>query len=680
MPNYQKLLSPLDLGVFTVSNRSVMGSMHLGLEEDKNSIERMAEFYRLRAKGGIGMIVTGGIAPNLSGSALPFAAKMTNQKEVKQHRNITDAVHKYDSKILMQILHTGRYAYHPFAVAPSRVKSPISPFAPWSLSKRGITKNINAYAHSCKLAKQAGYDGVEIMGSEGYFINQFLATRTNKRHDVYGGSYENRMRIAINIIDAIRQTVGANFLLMFRLSMLDLVDGGSTFEEVMQLGQALEKAGVNVINTGIGWHEARIPTIATSVPRAAFSWVTKMAKQYLTVPLVATNRINSPNVCEEILQRGDADLISMARPLLADPDFINKARNNTSEEINTCIACNQACLDHVFKRQVASCLVNPKACHETLFDKHQTTVVKKIAVVGAGVAGLSCATEAAKKGHQVTLYEKADEIGGQFLLAAKIPGKEEFKETLRYFKKQLNKIGVRVNLSTEAKIDELSENFDAIVIATGVLPRKINLKGSVPKNDLPSKVVNYADVISGKVDVGKSVAVIGAGGIGYDVCEFLLHSSSSVSTNVDEYLSYWGIDKQLTARAGTENIARKIPNPERTIYLLQRKAGRMGKNLGKTTGWIHRQMLKDGKVNMLSGVEYVEVNTEGLMINKDDKKLQLEVDHIVVCAGQVSNSELYDQLKRTKPANIHIIGGAKLASELDAKRAIKDGIELAQQF
>jgi len=679
---YSKFLSPLDLGVFTTRNRLVMGSMHLGLEEAKDGMPRMAEFYRRRAKGGVGMMVTGGIAPNMRGSALPNAAKMSNAKEMKSHIQITDAVHEYDSRILMQILHTGRYAYHPFAIAPSRIKSPINPFSPWSLSKGGIQKNIKAYAKSCDLAKQAGYDGVEIMGSEGYFINQFIANRTNKRTDAYGGSYENRMRIAVDIVDAARQAVGDDFLLMFRLSMLDLVEGGSSFEEVMILGKALETAGVNVINTGIGWHEARIPTIATSVPRAAFSWVTKAAKEHLKVPLVTTNRINSPEVCENILTDGDADLVSMARPLLADPDFIIKAEQQLAEEINTCIGCNQACLDHVFQRKIASCLVNPKACYETDFVNEPATVTKKVAVIGAGVAGMSCAVESAQRGHQVTLFEKSGELGGQFLLAAKIPGKEEFKETLRYFNTQLKKYHVEIKLSSQPTKEELvAEKFEHIVIATGVIPRQVNFSGV----DNNPKVVNYADVISGKVAVGKKVAVIGAGGIGFDVCEFLLHPDSNISTDVDEYLKYWGIDKTLVSRSGIENIKREIPEPHRDITLMQRKPGRLGKGLGKTTGWIHRQMLKDGQVKMISAVEYLNANDAGLLIKHQDKEIQLDVDHIVICAGQVSVSGLYEQLNNEQQlaeqsTEVHLIGGAALAAELDAKRAIKDGIYLAKSF
>ncbi|MFT5450972.1 MAG: 2,4-dienoyl-CoA reductase (NADPH2) [Enterobacterales bacterium] len=681
-PPYSKLLSPLDLGVFEVKNRLIMGSMHLGLEEAKDGITRIAEFYKRRAKGGVGMIVTGGISPNIRGSALPFAAKMTSLNEMKEHQIITDAVHQYDSKILMQILHSGRYSYHPFAAAPSRVKSPISPFAPWSLSKSGVLSSIKDYAKSCALAKQAGYDGVELMGSEGYFINQFIAQRTNKRNDAYGGSYENRMRIAVDIVDAARQEVGDDFLLMFRLSMLDLVEQGSSFEEVMILGQALEKAGINVINTGIGWHEARIPTIATSVPRGAFTWVTKAAKEHLSVPLVTTNRINSPEVCEQILSDGDADLISMARPLLADPDFIVKAEQDLSEEINTCIGCNQACLDHIFKRQIASCLVNPKACYETEFSSELASTSKKVAVIGAGVAGMSCALESAKKGHDVTLFEKAEQIGGQFLLAARIPGKEEFEETLRYFKVQLEKHNVKICLSTEPTADYLtSEMFNHLVVATGVSPRKINLKGT----DNNPKIISYPEAISGKIKIGKKVAVIGAGGIGFDVSEFLLHENSNISTDVDEYLKYWGIDKSLASRSGIENVERVIPEPSREIILMQRKPGRLGKGLGKTTGWIHRQMLKDGQVKMLSEVEYLAANEAGLLISHKGKEIQLDVDHIIICAGQTSVDGLFEELK-TKGVNnkaaieTHIIGGAALAAELDAKRAIKDGIELAHSF
>lgn len=674
---YSKLLSPLDLGVFTVKNRLVMGSMHLGLEEAKGGMARMAAFYRRRARGGVGMMVTGGIAPNIRGSALPNAAKMSNAKEMHKHCQITEAVHEYDSRILMQILHSGRYAYHPFGVAPSRIKSPISPFAPWSLSRSGIQKNIKAYVKSCVLAKQAGYDGVEIMGSEGYFINQFIAERTNKRTDAYGGSYKNRMRIAVDIVDAARQSVGDDFLLMFRLSMLDLVEQGSSFEEVMMLGKALETAGVNVINTGIGWHEARIPTIATSVPRAAFTWVTRAAKQHLSVPLVTSNRINSPETCEAVLDDGDADLVSMARPLLADPDFIIKAEQDLADEINTCIGCNQACLDHVFQRKIASCLVNPKACYESDFVEITSVKPRKVAIIGAGVAGMSCAVEAAQLGHQVTLYEKSSEIGGQFLLAAKIPGKEEFKETLRYFSRQLEKYEVKVRLSSLVnKEDLLAEKFDHLVVATGVKPRLVEFTGV--KNN--PKVVNYVDVISGKVKVGKKVAVIGAGGIGFDVAELLLHEDSSISTDVDEYLKYWGIDKTLASRSGIENIQREIPQPAREIFLMQRKSERLGKGLGKTTGWIHRQMLKDGQVKMLSGVEYLNANDKGLLIRVQGKELQLDVDHIVICAGQVSVNSLYEELKEESSVQAHLIGGAALAAELDAKAAIRDGVYLAHSF
>jgi len=674
---YPKLLSPLDLGVFKVRNRLVMGSMHLGLEEAKDGMSRMAEFYGKRAQGGVGMIVTGGIAPNIRGAALPNAAKMSTVKEMQKHRQITEAVHQYDSRILMQILHSGRYSYHPFAAAPSRIKSPISPFSPWALSKSGIQKNIKAYANSCVLAKQAGYDGVELMGSEGYFINQFIAKRTNERTDAYGGSYQNRIRIAVDIVDAARQAIGDDFLLMFRLSMLDLVEQGSSFEEVMILGKALEEAGINVINTGIGWHEARIPTIATSVPRAAFTWVTKAAKAHLSVPLVTTNRINSPDVCEKVLTDGDADLVSMARPLLADPDFILKAEQDIAEEINTCIGCNQACLDHIFKRKIASCLVNPRACHETEFVSTPPSKVQKIGIVGAGVAGMSCAVEAAQRGHDVTLFEKSAEIGGQFLLAAKIPGKEEFKETLRYYRTQLEKHNVRLELSRQPTAKELiAEGFDHLVVATGVKPRDVSFDGA--ENN--PKVVSYPDAISGNIEIGKKVAVIGAGGIGFDVSELLLHEHSEISTNVDEYLKYWGIDKSLASRSGINNVQRIIPEPEREVYLMQRTSGKLGKSLGKTTGWIHRQMLKDGQVRMLSDVEYLNVNESGILIRHKDKEMQIDVDHIVICAGQVSVTSLFDELKSETSVQTHLIGGAALAAELDAKRAIKEGIYLANSF
>lgn len=674
---YQTLLSPLDLGVFTVKNRLLMGSMHLGLEEEKGGIQRMARFYADRAKGGVGLIVTGGIAPNLRGSALPFAAKMSNQKEMLIHQPITEAVHEQEGKILMQILHTGRYAYHPFAISASNLKSPINPFSPWKLGKKGILNNIKDYAKCCALAKKAGYDGVEIMGSEGYFINQFLVERTNNRTDEYGGSYQNRYKIAVDIVDAARQAVGDDFLLVFRLSMLDLVEQGSSFEEVIELGQAIEDAGINVINTGIGWHEARIPTIATSVPRAAFTWVTQAAKQHLKVPLITSNRLNTPEECERVLVDGHADMVSMARPLLADPDFMLKAENNQADEINTCIGCNQACLDHVFKRQIASCLVNPKACYETEFDNRMSEQPQKIAVFGAGVAGMACALESAKKGHQVTLYEKSSKLGGQFCLAAKIPGKEEFVETLRYFKTMLDKYQVNIRLNETLSANEIiALEVDQVVIATGVNPRVLNIEGL----DESAKVLDYQQAINGETEIGKRVAIIGAGGIGFDVAEFLLHQHSSISTNIDKYLDYWGIDKSLKARAGIENIKRQIAEPERTVYLMQRKTERLGKNLGKTTGWIHRQYLKDGQVIMMSGIEYLAVNEEGLLINNQGKVEQLEVDHIIVCAGQVSENHLYHELNNQPNLSVHLIGGASLAAELDAKRAIREGTELAHSF
>jgi 2,4-dienoyl-CoA reductase (NADPH2) len=669
---YSKLLSPLDLGPFSIKNRVIMGSMHTGLEEESGGMERMASYFGDRAKGGVGLIVTGGIAPSRQGWLSPFGAKMSTKKESRHHRIITEAVHAENSKIVMQILHGGRYSYHPFAVAPSRIKSPISPFKPWALTKLGIIKTMRDFVRSAKLAKEAGYDGVEIMGSEGYLINQFISARTNKRTDSFGGSFENRIRFPIELVKRVREEVGEDFLIIYRLSMIDLVENGSVIDEVVHLGLELEKVGVNVFNTGIGWHEARIPTIATPVPRQAFSWVTAIAKQRLNIPLITSNRINDPAVAEKILVDGDADLISMARPLLADAEFVNKAAAGKPESINTCIACNQACLDHIFERKVVSCLVNPYACVESEMKSETAERKLNVAVVGAGVAGLACATEAAARGHSVTLYEKSSVIGGQFILASRIPGKEEFVETLRYYKNRIEETGVNLVLGTSATLEEL-EGFDDVVIATGVNPREVHFSGT--SNN--SKILNYPDVIMGKVKVGKKVAVIGAGGIGFDVSEFLLHEGGDLSTNNDSFRKYWGIDNTLTSKGAIDGIDREISAPKREIFLLQRKTTRHGKNLGKTTGWIHRQMLKDGRVKMLGGVEYLEVNDEGLKIQIDGEEKILDVDHIVICAGQVSETTIWDQLKDKMGDHVHLIGGANLAAELDAKRAIKEGTAVA---
>lgn len=674
---YSHLLSPLDLGFTTIKNRVLMGSMHTGLEETKNGFARMAEYFAERAKGEVGLMVTGGVSPNFVGRAAPFSCQMSSKRHARKHQVVTKAVHEANGKIVMQILHTGRYGFHPFIVAPSKIKSPITPFKPRALSKRGIEKNIRAFVRCAGLAKLAGYDGVEIMGSEGYFINQFIAARTNKRKDEWGGSYENRMRLPIEIVKRVRAEVGEDFIIIFRLSMLDLVDGGSSKDEVITLGKRIEDAGANIINTGIGWHEARIPTIATMVPRGAFTWVTRTIKEHLSVPVITTNRINTPEVAEQILASGDADMISMARPFLADPYFVKKAMEDKSDEINTCIACNQACLDHIFKAKIASCLVNPRACHETEFVAKKQAQPKKIAVVGAGPAGLSCAIEASNCGHHVTLYEASDEIGGQFNMAKKIPGKEEFHETIRYFNKQLQLSDVDLQLKTRITAAQLiAEGYDAVVLATGVVPRTPHIPGI--EHD---KVLSYIDVLQQKKEVGKSVAIIGAGGIGFDVAEYLSHSSqeASPSTDVKAYLLRWGIDMEYTKRSGIEGVEKQVEDSPREIYLLQRKQKKMGATLGKTTGWAHRINLKEKKVKMLIGVNYEKIDDGGLHIEVDGKKQVLAVDNIIVCAGQESRADLQQELLQANVAT-HLIGGAQEAKELDAKRAIAQGTKLALSF
>jgi 2,4-dienoyl-CoA reductase (NADPH2) len=670
---YSKLLEPLDLGFTTIRNRVLMGSMHTGLEELKGGYEKMAAFYGERAKGGVGLIVTGGIAPNTAGWVGPFASKLTNSRTAKKHKIVTDAVHEHDGKICMQILHTGRYGYHPFAVAPSALKSPISPFKPWKLSNRGVEKTIRDYARCAKLAKEAGYDGVEVMGSEGYLINQFIAAKTNKRTDQWGGSYENRIKFPLEIVRRIRQEVGRDFIIIFRLSMLDLVPGGSDWKEVVQLAKELEKAGVDIINTGIGWHEARIPTIATMVPRAAFSWVTKKMMGEVNIPLVTTNRINDPGVAEEVLQEGCADMISMARPFLADAELVNKAAENREDEINTCIGCNQACLDHIFKRKTASCLVNPRACHETELNYTKVTSPKKVAVVGAGPAGLTVSTIAAERGHEVTLFDAADQIGGQFNIAKQIPGKEEFYETLRFYKRQIELHNVNLQLGTKVGVEDL-QGFDEVVVATGITPRKPKIDGI----DHP-KVLSYIEVLKEKKEVGKKVAIIGAGGIGFDTAEFLTHEGKSPSLDVQKFLKEWGIDPQNEVRSGIEGIeAQPEPSP-REVYLLQRKETKVGAGLGKTTGWIHRVALKNKKVKMLNSVQYEKIDDQGLHVTVKGKPQVLDVDNVVICAGQLSKNELYQPLV-DKGVSAHLIGGAFQAGELDAKRAIEQGAKLAAKL
>lgn len=644
--------------------------MHTGLEEEKNGFERMAVYMAERAKGQVGLIVTGGIAPNRAGWVAPFAAKLTNSSEVKKHQIVTKAVHEADGKICMQILHAGRYAYHPLAVAPSAIKSPISPFKPWKLTGGGVERTIRAYVRCAALAREAGYDGVEVMGSEGYLINEFIVTKTNQRTDKWGGSFENRTRFPIEIVRRIREKVGEDFIIIYRLSMLDLVHDGSTWEEVVQLAKAIEAAGATIINTGIGWHEARVPTIATMVPRGGFSWVTKRLMGQVSIPLITSNRINTPEIAEDILSEGRADMVSLARPMLADPDFVLKTMENRSDQINTCIACNQACLDHTFKQQVASCLVNPRACHETEIVIKPTSDKKRIAVVGAGPAGLAFSVTAAERGHQVDLFDAASEIGGQFNMAKKIPGKEEFYETLRYFKKQIELKGVNLQLNKHLDLDFLkNQDYDEIVLATGVRPRQLTIEGI----EHP-KVLSYIDVLKGKKEVGKSVALIGAGGIGFDVSEYLAHQGVSTALDTEKFMDEWGVDMSYENRGA---LKKADPEPSaRTIYLLQRSTGKLGAKLGKTTGWIHRSSLRAKSVNMIDAVTYQKIDDEGLHIIQGATPRVLEVDNVVICAGQIPLDNLWQPLIDAGK-NVHLIGGASEARELDAKRAIDQGTRLA---
>ena len=672
MSLYPTLLTPLDLGFTQLKNRVLMGSMHTGLEEEKGGFDKLAAFYAERARGGVALIVTGGIAPNLRGRLVPHGSQLSFPWQVAKHKKVTGAVHQEGGKIALQILHAGRYAYHPFSLAPSAIRAPISPFKPRAMSERQIRGTIRDFAATAALAKAAGYDGVEVMGSEGYLINQFICERTNQRSDGWGGSSENRMRFPVEIVRAIRERVGTDFIIIFRLSMLDLVEKGSSLEEVIALGKALEQAGVSLINTGIGWHEARIPTIATSVPRGAFSWVTAELKKHLTVPLITTNRINTPEVAERILAQGEADMVSMARPFLADPEFVIKAAENRADEINTCIACNQACLDHVFKQKRASCLVNPRACFETELTFGRVPQPKKLAVVGAGPAGLAFACYAAERGHQVSLFDQAPTIGGQFNFAKQIPGKEEFHETLRYFARRLEKCGVELYLGQRQSAESLlGGGFDEVILATGIRPRTPNIPGI----DHP-KVLSYLDVLRDGKPVGDKVAVIGAGGIGFDVAEFLVEKKAegSADHHRDHWLREWGIDKSLGERGGL--MTPVIDAPERQIWLLQRKESKVGDGLGKTTGWIHRTVLKNRKVQMLSGVQYLRIDDEGLHIQVGEARQCLPVDQVIICAGQEPLRELQAGLQAAgKP--VHIIGGADVAAELDAKRAIRQGAELA---
>ncbi|MGN5755812.1 FAD-dependent oxidoreductase [Acinetobacter calcoaceticus] len=671
MSAYPHLLKPLDLGFTTLKNRVLMGSMHIGLEEAPQGYERMAAFYAERAKGDVGLIVTGGVSPNDDGVVFSHGTKLDTVEEAEKHKVITQAVHEAGGKIAMQILHTGRYSYQANNVAPSAIQAPINPIKPKALSSAEVQQTIDDFANCAKLAQYAGYDGVEIMGSEGYLINEFIAARTNHRDDEWGGSYENRIRFPIEIVKRTRALVGENFIIIYRLSMLDLVEGGSSIEEVIQLAKEIEKAGATIINTGIGWHEARIPTIATKVPRAAFTWVTEKLKGEVSIPLVTSNRINTPEMAEHVLASGHADMVSMARPMLADAEFVLKASEGRSDEINTCIGCNQACLDHIFSMKIATCLVNPRACYETELIFKDAQVQKNIAVIGAGPAGLSFAVYAADRGHQVKIFEASHQIGGQFNIAKTVPGKEEFYETLRYFARQIElRPNIELILNHKSTYEELSQaNFDEIVVATGVTPRQLQFEGI----DHP-KVLSYLQVLKERVPVGQRVAIIGAGGIGFDTAEYLTHEGESGSLNPEKFYEEWGIDTQYEHVGGLKQP--KVETSEREIYLLQRKTAVVGAGLGKTTGWIHRAGLKNRQVKMLAGVQYDKVDDQGLHITIDGQPSVLEVDHVVICAGQESFTAMFDQLK-TDGKNVHLIGGAKEAGELDAKRAIRQGAELA---
>ena len=668
--HYPNLFQPLDLGFTTLRNRILMGSMHTGLEETRNGYHKMASYFAERARGGVGLIVTGGIAPDRAGWVAPFSSKLTSKKEADKHKVITNAVHQEGGKICLQILHTGRYGYHPLNVAPSRIQSPITPFKPKALTEAGIEKTIEHFVRCSSLAKYAGYDGVEIMGSEGYLINQFIVRRTNHRTDTWGGSYENRIKFPLEIVKRVRKEVGTDFIIIFRLSMLDLVEEGSTWEEVVILAKELERAGVTIINTGIGWHEARIPTIATMVPRGAYSWVTKKMMGEVSIPLVTTNRINTPEIAEDLLEGGYADMVSMARPFLADENFVKKAEEGRADEINTCIGCNQACLDHVFKKKQATCLVNPRAGFETELNYHKAKFVKKIAVVGAGPAGMAAATVAANRGHQVTLFEKEDKIGGQFNLAKKIPGKEEFNETLRYYNKQIELLGVDVQLNRNVGTQDLLD-FDEIILATGISPRKPDIPGIEHE-----KVVNYIDVLKHEKTIGQKVAIIGAGGIGFDVAEYLTHEGDSTSLNIVQFMKEWGVDMTNEVRGGIEGIKPDFNSSPREVYLIQRRKGKLGANLGKTTGWIHRTNLNKRKVTMISSATYDKIDDQGLHVTSNGKPMVLDVDHVVICAGQLPFRDLLEPLNNAGK-NVHLIGGADVAAELDAKRAIDQGSRLA---
>ena len=672
---YPKLLEPLDLGFTQLKNRVLMGSMHTGLEEAKGGFEKLAAFYAERAKGDVGLIVTGGISPGFVGRLSPFASQLSSKRHLKKHQLITSAVHDNGGKICLQILHAGRYAYHPFAVSPSRIKSPISPFKPWQLTRSGIRRTIKAFVKTAVLAQQAGYDGVEVMGSEGYLINQFISLHTNHRSDEWGGSIENRFRFAHEIITGIREQVGKDWILMYRLSMLDLLNDGSNWEDVVYQAKQAESAGATLINTGIGWHEVRIPTIAASVTRAAFTWVTKRLVDSITIPLITSNRINTPEVAESVLSNGDADMISMARPFLADADFVLKAQKNESSSINTCIACNQACLDNVFKGKRATCMVNPRACYETELVIEPAEKIKTVVIVGLGPAGLACAKTAAERGHRVIAYDTHD-LGGQLNLARKVPGKEEFNETLRYYRHYFYQYDIELHLNHRVTAEELNnDEYDVIVIATGVTPRMPHIVGIEHE-----KVLSYIDVISGEKTVGNKVAIVGAGGIGFDVAEYLLNDEADGSQNVDAWLKDWSIDRNYDSRGGLLNDKKtNLTGSKRKMYLLQRKDEKLGMRLGKTTGWIHRMVLKNHDVEMIEGVSYQKIDDDGLRIIRHGETRMLAVDNVIICAGQKSNSELYDALKNSDKEK-YLIGGAYKAAELDAVAAIRQGVELAAKL
>ena len=664
---YPNLFKSLDLGFATLENRVVMGSMHTGLEDIRGGLTELTEFYVERARGGVRLIVTGGISPDFCGQLVPFSSRLSFPWQVHKHRELTSAVHGAGSRICLQILHAGRYAMHPFALAPSAIKAPISPFKPREMSPRKIERSIDAFVKAALLAKKAGYDGVEIMGSEGYLINQFICAHTNKREDEWGGSFGNRMRFATEIVARTRRAVGDDWMIIFRLSMLDLLEDGSSWEEVVQLAQAIEQAGATLINTGIGWHEVRIPTIASMVPRAAFTWVTAKLKQSVSIPLITSNRINTPEQAEQVLAQGDADMVSMARPFLADPQFINKAQNSQASRINTCIACNQGCLDRVFRKKRATCLVNPRACYETRLQFSRTEIPKKIIVVGLGPAGMAFASVAAERGHYVVAYDAAD-IGGQLNLAVKIPGKQEFDETLRYFRHAMEDNGVELKLGRVLSAREIrSTECDAVIIATGVKPRMPDIDGISH-----SKVVSYVDVINDKVEPGERIAIIGAGGIGFDVATLLVDQGQP--QDVQHWLRRWGVDAEYRGRGGLL-MSTQSHHTERTIYLLQRKSTKMGAGLGKTTGWIHRTTLNKAGVEMINGVNYEKIDDSGLHITLDGEARVLEVDQVIICAGQMPNRILADELQGSGML-VHVIGGAEKAVELDAERAIRQGVEL----